>query len=265
MNLENQLWLGYILIEAAVIGLLIYRRALRLLPVFFLYCCWDLLINIASYPAQRYLSVDNYLDYYLVETAVDSILQFSVLVELAWSVLRPIRSSLPQRTLVMILGALFGLGVVIWPLSGLHQSLGPSGTFLLHLLQTVSILRILFFLALAGCSQLLSLSWRDRELQIVTGLGIYSTISLAITVYHTHQADAGLNGRLNLIVVASYICSLVYWVVCFSQREAERKEFTPQMQNLLLAMAGVARSDREALAQRSVTNSEDKPVVWPPR
>jgi hypothetical protein len=165
----------------------------------------------------------------------------------------------------MIPGALLILGATIWPFAGLHQEVEPYVLFLLHLLQTVSILRILFFLALAGCSQFLSLSWRDRELQIVTGLGIYSTISLAVTVYHTHQANVELNRLLNQIVVASYICSLVYWVVCFSQREQERQEFTPQMQNLLLAMAGVARADREALAQRSVTNSKDKPVVWPPK
>ena len=84
-------------------------------------------------------------------------------------------------------------------------------------------------------------------------------------MYHTHQAVADQNYFLNQIVVASYICSLVYWVVCFSQREQERKEFTPQMQNLLLAMAGVARADREALAQRPVTTPKEKPVVWPPK
>jgi len=265
MNLENQLLLGYIIAEAVFICLLVYRRAFRLLPIFAVYCCWDLAINIATFPISHYFP-NRYMLFYVVDTALDSALQFCVLVELAWSVLRPIRSSLPRRTLLMIPGALLILGAAIWPFSGLHQLVDePSGLLLLHLLQTVSVLRILFFLALAGCSQFLSLSWRDRELQIITGLGIYSTMSLAIAVYRTHQAAGYQNKTLNEIVVASYICSLVYWVVCYSQREQERKEFTPQMQNLLLAMAGVARADREALAQRSVTNSKDKPVVWPPR
>ena len=43
-----------------------------------------------------------------------------------------------------------------------------------QLQHTVSILRILFFLVLAGGSQLLSIGWRDRELQVATGLGFYS-------------------------------------------------------------------------------------------
>jgi hypothetical protein len=47
--------------------------------------------------------------------------------------------------------------------------------------------------------------------------------------------------------VASYICSLLYWVFSFAQKEAERREFTPQMRSFLLAAAGAARTTRVAL------------------
>ncbi len=49
--------------------------------------------------------------------------------------------------------------------------------------------------------------------------------------------------------MASFLCSLIYWVFSFAQKQAERREFTPQMQNMLLAVAGVARADRAALAE----------------
>ncbi len=124
----------------------------------------------------------------------------------------------------------------------------------MHLMQTVSILRILLFVILAGCSQLLSLSWRDRELQVATGLGIYSLVGLGVAMLHTHNASPEQNKYYNLFVAASYVITMIYWAVSLLQREAERQEFTPQMQNLLLAMAGVARADREALVQRSITN-----------
>lgn len=264
MNLDYVLLSAYILAEASVVSLLGYRRVWKILPIFSIYCVWDIAVNLIVFWVQRNLP-DAYLSVYLTETALDSALQFSVLVELAWSVLRPIRASLPRKTILLIIGGILVLGAVIWPFLAVHQNMAPGGLFLMHLLQTVSILRILFFVSLAGFSQLLSLSWRDRELQIVTGLGIYSTFSLAVTMYHTHQTGTEQNVLLNQIVIASYICSLVYWVICFSQQEQERKEFTPQMQNLLLAMAGVARADREALAKRSVTNASDKPVVWPPK
>jgi hypothetical protein len=52
--------------------------------------------------------------------------------------------------------------------------------------------------------------------------------------------------------MASYLCSLLYWVYSFSQREEERQEFTPQMRSFLLAVTGVARSTRVALADSGI-------------
>ena len=117
-----------------------------------------------------------------------------------------------------------------------------------HMQQTVSILRIGFFLVLAGCSQLLSIGWRDRELQVATGMGFFSLISLAAALLNTHQASLIQYKHLNQFVIGSFLCCLLYWVVSFAQQEAPRREFTPQMQNLLLAVAGVARAERAALA-----------------
>ena len=266
MDLNSVILSVYMVTEATVVGLLLVRRVWKFFPIFTIYCCWDILVNLAALWVHDFHGQDIYPTFYLTETALDSVLQFCVLVELAWSVLRPIRSSLPRRTLWIISGVLLILGAAIWPFSAIHGAAAPTDVqALLHILQTVSVLRVIFFLALAGCSQLLSLSWRDRELQVITGLGLYSLVSLGVAMYHTHQAVPEQNFALNQIIIASYICSLVYWVICFSQQEEERKEFTPQMQNLLLAMAGVARADREALAQRPVTNSKDKPVVWPPQ
>jgi hypothetical protein len=117
----------------------------------------------------------------------------------------------------------------------------------MRLQQTTSILRVLLFLALAGCSQLLSIGWRSRELQVVTGLGFYSLVSLVIAMLHTHHELGELYTHLDQVVVASYLCSLMYWVFCFAQKEPERREFSPQMQSMLLAVAGAARTTRLAM------------------
>lgn len=118
----------------------------------------------------------------------------------------------------------------------------------MRLQQTTAILRIMFFVLLAGFSQLLSIGWRDRELQVATGLGFYSFVSLTIAILHTHLTAWPQYSHLNQIELCGYIFSLLYWVWCFAQKEAERREFTPQMQNLLLAMAGTAKATRIALA-----------------
>lgn len=256
MSLDNALWLVGVFAELLVVAMVVYRRMYRLIPVFCLFCVWSLFSDSVNYPLHR-LSENDYLRVYLVETSIDSCLQLAVLIELAWSVLRPIRSSLPKATIFVVSGLILAIGAAIWPFSSVHAAdLSSMGQQLMHLLQTISILRVIFFLALAGCSQLLSIGWRDRELQVATGLGIYSLVSLGVAMFHTHDANSVVNSQLNLIVVGSYICSMLYWVISFARKEPERREFTPQMQNLLLAMAGVARADRTALTRNSVTDEQ---------
>jgi hypothetical protein len=187
-------------------------------------------------------------------------LQFGVLVELAWSVLRPIRLSLSRRALIPVGLLVVAAGAAIWPFAGIHGLANYSAAWrnLLHVQQTTSILRIVFFLALAGCSQLLSIGWRDREMQIATGLGFYSLISLAVALLRNHQAMGPIYGALNQVVAASYVCSMAYWVFSFAQQEAERREFTPQMQSFLMAVAGSARSTRLTLTKPATRDRDNR-------
>jgi apolipoprotein N-acyltransferase len=108
-----------------------------------------------------------------------------------------------------------------------------------------------FFLILAACSQMLSIGLKDRELQVATGLGFYSLVSLSVTVWHSHQTTSQQYVALEGLVAATYVCSLLYWVYSFAQEEAKRREFSPQMQSMLLAVAGAARSSRIALGDSS--------------
>jgi hypothetical protein len=48
----------------------------------------------------------------------------------------------------------------------------------------------------------------------------------------------------------------LYWIVSFAQKEAERREFTPQMRNFLLAAAGGARATRIAMTESRKEKSE---------
>jgi hypothetical protein len=121
----------------------------------------------------------------------------------------------------------------------------PEGRLLFVLQQTPAILRAVFFLALAAFSQVLSIGWRDRELQIATGLGFFSIVSLAVTIFHIHQASGtSIYHLLDMIVAVSYLAALAYWVYAFAKQPAERREFTPQMKSMLLAVAGAARTAR---------------------
>jgi hypothetical protein len=251
------MWLAATLAEVVVIVLLFRRHMWRTLPIFCCYCVWDLSSNLAVYAIGQYKPAI-YFEIYFTQTVLDSALLFCVLVELAWSVLRPLRSSLTRRSLVILVVILLVAGAIIWPfatLSGLVHVASKQFLVYAQLQQTVSILRILFFLVLAAGSQWLSLSLRDRELQVATGLGFYSIVSVMASILQARQATASQLENLNRFVVASYICSLLYWAVSFAQKEAERREFTPQMRSFLLAAAGAARTTRVAMTD----SRSDKP------
>jgi hypothetical protein len=75
---------------------------------------------------------------------------------------------------------------------------------------------------------------------------------------HTHQVAGPQYRMVDQFVEATYLCSLVYWIFSFAQREAARREFSPQMQSVLLAVAGAARSMRVGLSEADSHRRKEK-------
>ncbi len=243
MSFDTAVSLAGAIGECFVIGLLLYRKVWRVLPFFTAYVVWTLGTDFSS----SYILAthpDKYFTYYLVQLSIDSLLIFAVLVELAWSVLRPMRASLPKATVYVIAVLVAISAAVIWPLVGqtVPPGFGPQSALLYHLQVAPATLRVGFFLVLASLSQLLSLGWRDRELQIATGIGFYSIVSLIVAVLHSHTSTSEQYHWLDLATSISYIGTDLYWVLSFSAKEQERKQFSPQMQELLLQLGGGGRN-----------------------
>ena len=247
MDWDFAVIVGGMLAEAAIIVLLIRGRAFRSFAIFSFYLCWSLFSDSFLYDVRINSSFESFFSIYRIQLVIDSAMIFALLVEVAWSVLRPVRSALPKYSWVAV-AVLIAIGaLILWPIAGMvaPEKLLPSGLQLFKLQQTPAILRAVFFLALAAFSQVLSIDWRDRELQIATGLGFFSIVSLTVTVAHTHQlTTAPSYGFLDRLVGISYLAALFYWVFCFARQPAERREFTPQMKSMLLAVAGAARTAR---------------------
>lgn len=247
--IDNALVIASILGEITVLCLLLKRKSWRVLPVFCCYIAWAALTDgfnlfiLSKFP-------DSYGSVYFAEVIPDSFFQLAVLIELGWSVLRPSRSILPRGTIYLITGLILVAGLIVWPFAGMAvpQNLSHHAELYVHFQETVAILRVVCFLLMAGFSQLLSIGWRDRELQVATGLGFFSIASLIVAVLHSHQeAGTHVYHWLDDAAAVSYLGALGYWIVSFVTKEQERKEFSPQMQELLLLMSGGARASRIAL------------------
>ena len=250
LNLDLGLWFTGSAAEVVVILLMIYRGIWRRFPVFFAYSIWILVANAAVYVFFKHDSA-GYARAYLIDMGVDLLLLFCVLVEIGWSILRPLHGSLWRGSILVVGAVILILGAMIWPFARIPAASSASVTtlFILHLQQTFYVLRILVFLALAGASHFLSIGWRDRELQIATGLGATSLVSLAVAMLMVYPSMRPEFHLLNELVIVTFVSSELYWVFCFVQKEQERRQLTPQIENALLAVAGTARSTRIALSQ----------------
>jgi len=247
--------------EAAVFLPILYRKIWRTLPIFCAYLLWALLSDIAGLILQMHSTAAVYLEFYRGEMIADSTLMFVVLVELCWSVLRPVRASLPKGA-IFVLAALIAIaGLLIWPLAGkaLPTDAMPLSLTIFRLQATFSILRVACFLVMAGFSQLLSINWRDRELQVATGLGVFALVSLTVSILHSHQTvHSAVYHRMDEIISISYLGTLAYWVLSFAGKEYQRKEFSPQMQQFLVYMGGTTKAGSLALTKMPPNGSRTR-------
>jgi hypothetical protein len=251
--IDTALILIGIVAQAGLAVLLVRRRVYKRLPLFCIYVLWGVISDsLGLLISTRFASI--YPRYFIYQMALDCILQFSVLVELAWSVLKPLQSSLPRWTVPAIAGLVLIAGLAVWPISGstLMHGLPPEWHLFLRLRQSSSMLQILFFVLLAAGSHLFSISWRDRELQVATGLGFYSLVNLAVSLVHAQMPKIAHYHMVDEILTVCYFCALMYWAVCFTQQEEARKEFTPQMRSFLLTVSGAAHAGRIALDSNSL-------------
>jgi hypothetical protein len=246
------------LILQAGLALVLIRRSLaRFYPVFLLY----LFLNLVEDPLGWALQGSQaYLRYYFVVTILDYILQLLILVEIARNVIRPAKRSIPFPIApVATVGILLCLLVAV-SFSPQIQLIGLDHTreVLIRVSILLAILKILLFVILAVFAQVLGIGWKSHVLQLASGFAFYGAVSLLVQLSSTHIAEADRSTyivhltRLAQIQSAAYNGTLVFWIWAFSRNEAPRKDFTPQMQEVLVTIAQSAKRTR-----LSVTRSTD--------
>ena len=231
MSLTTALSVAYIAIEAAVVGLVLYRQIWRRLPMFLAFCIWALISDAAYFaiwfsPAREFFAT-GFLKFRFVETVIDTSLQLGVLIELAGSLLRPTRTDLSRNALLAIVATISVVGGTVWSFAegpGLSSTL-PWDIFF-RLLQAVAVLRILFFLAFAVSSRLFALKLTDRELQVAKGLGFYSLVGASVSVATFHLSTSSQFRDLCLEIVGGFLLPMIYWVFRFAEPVGATRDIT---------------------------------------
>jgi hypothetical protein len=237
----------------AEIGLLIalvVRRQFKIFPIFTLYVAFNLLSDlgvgtlVVLYPVHVAYSLAFAL------LPLQYLLELAVLLEITWNVLRPVHSSLPQGSIRVFVSA-----VVLALLGGIFLSwhFGNTGNKIqdikVPLDLMVGLLRMLIFVATAGFAQLLGVGWKNKVLQLATALSFYSAVSLIVSLVERYS---GRSKDLDGLVSVAFTLELAFLVWVFTTKEVRRREFSPQMEQFLVTLAGRAKLARTALVRMQV-------------
>jgi hypothetical protein len=256
LTFPNVIVTAAIVLQAALAATMLRRGLARAYPVFLLYLC----LNLIEDPSGLLLSSHTpaiYRHFYFVVTVLDYVLQLFVLWEIATNVFQRDKGLIP-----LPLARLATLGVLTSLLVALSFSPGigvlasvNSVVVLFRITLVLAVLKILLFAALAAFAQLLGISWKNHVLQLASGFAFYGAASLLVQLSISHTPAGGQYAphlfALNEVQSGAYLTTLLFWIWAFSRNEAPRKDFTPQMQEVLVTIAQSAKRTRLAVTRGS--------------
>ncbi|HEX3469599.1 MAG TPA: hypothetical protein VHT28_00305 [Silvibacterium sp.] len=252
---DNWLWGLASAGEVVLLCILLFRRTYRTFPLFTAWIAFSALSEPLYYFLIRHADSRTYLNVDFTQSLMLAALELCVLLEIAINVMAPAKRSLPK-----MLFAVFAVAIIAVGIGGFFFAAHANEATLAHprtifvVNNTVAILRLVAFLLIAGFAQILGLGWKNHVLQVASGLAFYAAVSL-ITTLLQNRMHGGPSYYLEYhsmqqLAAASYLCALYYWCYSFARQEAPRKEFSPQMTQLLVSISGSTK--RQSVAARSI-------------
>ena len=237
--------------EVTLLVILIVRRQYRTFPIFTSYIAFNVLTDIGVGLLVAKSSQSFARSVAIVLLPPQYFLEAMVLFEIAWHVLRPVQVSLPHRTL-----QIFALSLVLTILGGtlLAWHVQSNGTLIYSEIKaplnlTVSLLRMLIFAVTAGFAQLLGIGWKNKVLQLATALSFYSAVDLIANLVQSH---IGPTNTVDHIKAVNFLFEMCFLVWAFTTKDVRRREFSPQMEQFLVTLAGRAKLARSAVVRMQV-------------
>jgi hypothetical protein len=236
--------------EIVLLVILVVRRQYKAFPVFTCYIAYNLLSDFLIGAAVSAYSMRIARPLQFASLPLQYLLELGVLIEIAWNVLRPVHLALPRyatRVFVslVILAIIFGT-FLAWHV---HDTGNQIDDLKGPLDLTVGLLRLLIFAVTAGFAQVLGIGWKNKVLQLATALSFYSAVDLMVTLWERHS---GNSVALDPMRSVGYLLELGFLVWAFTTKEVRRGEFSPQMEQFLVTLAGRAKVARTAFVRTQV-------------
>jgi hypothetical protein len=250
LTVDGMLGAVTLVAEAGIAYLMIKRGSRRDYPILLTYMFFNLVADPLAWSLRN---SGHYTKFYFTCTVLDYLLQLLIILEIGRNVLRPSRRSLPFRLWPIVTGGILVCAIVAAYFSPSTQSSGNTAV-LLRVTLGLAILKLLLFAGMAGFAQFLGITWRSRVLQLASALAFYGAVSVLVQLSSSHLSAADSSYNAHLVMFAqiqsvAYNLMLIFWIWAFSRNEAPRKDFTPQMQEVLVTIAGEAKRTRLAVTR----------------
>jgi len=249
-RIDEALWILGVAGQLLLFIVLVNRRLYQVFPVFTAYILYSSVSDVVVATLFTHASQQIYLVAYFVNLVPEFLLQFGILVEIAWNVLSPVKRSLPKASLYL-LAALLLIGMLVTLIFAMHSNPSHYQGWWKAFFETnftFAILRLVIFLVIAFFSQMLGIGWNNHVMQIATGFASYSIVTFLVELlhrlvgfkeiyqYHLHEQFR----------IVGWCMALGYWGYVLAKKEAERKEFSPGMADFLISMSQVLGQNRES-------------------
>ena len=216
------LWIAPHLLQIAVAVLMIRRKLFRDFPLFLSYTLFEVAnfsVLFWLYNSSRF-TVEQSTYVYVAGDAIGIALRFGVIHEIFENVFRqyPALNQLGRLLFRWATGVLLVVAVAV-ALSTTGADTDRVTAALFVTSRAISIVQCGLLMFLLLFSRYFGLSWRNYVFGTVLGLGVYASVQLATTAILTQFGPNFRSETFNLILMATYHCSVLIWLVYFLSPE----------------------------------------------
>jgi hypothetical protein len=206
------LWFAHPVLQAALVGIMLWRKLHRTFPVFFSYLVFQIAVFALTFPLRgvRFYTIFFYV--YWATTAISVILGFRVIHEIFLDVFRPYHT---LRDLGSVLFKWAGLvmllvaGVVAASTASASEDPFPTGIMTLQ--RSVRVVQIGLILFLLVFSRYLGTNWRQKSFGIALGFGAFAGIELSLVALSASNSNVFGQILTSFINMVAYNLTILTW------------------------------------------------------
>jgi hypothetical protein len=244
------------LVQAYILRILAVRKLKSEFPIFYLYCCFGVVLVVIGLAGYMYSSNAQYFYIYWASGFIYMALEFGVMYEILVNALKPYSALIDLGKMLFRWAALFLL------LAGVLTALATAGSQPSRMNAGIALVERSMRLMECGLLLLffffenrLGLSWRNRNMSIALGMGAAAALDLSFSYLKARFAPQV--ETFCIIEGSFYLAVLSFWVVCFALPEPERKNVLDSPRRLIFqrwneALATYGHRGEMALSGASV-------------